>query len=134
MIEIGVLAGIGTGLLVVILRPWLPVPFTADHAVRALTSEVLWVVAALQPLAAIVFVLDGILIGAGDSRYLAMAMLAATAIYAVVLGSLAAAGTGLVLLWLAFAFWILLRAVGLLARFVTDRWVVLGTVSPGGQA
>lgn len=129
MIELGVLAGIGTGLAVVILRPWLPVLFTPDHAVRALTSEVLWVVAALQPLAAVVFVLDGILIGAGDARYLAAAMLVATLVYAVLLGGLAAAGTGLVMLWLAFGCWILLRAAGLVARYLTDRWVVLGTAT-----
>ncbi len=126
MLELGVLAGIGTGLLVVVLRPWLPVLFTADPAVRALTSEVLWVVAALQPLAAVVFVLDGVLIGAGDSRYLAVAMLAATLLYALLLGGLVAAGTGLVVLWLAFAVWIGLRAAGLVGRYVTDRWMVLG--------
>ncbi len=40
--------------------------------------EVLWIVAALQPVAAIVFVLDGVLIGAGDAGYLALAMLVAT--------------------------------------------------------
>ena len=40
--------------------------------------EVLWIVAALQPLAAVVFVLDGVLIGAGDAGYLALAMLVAT--------------------------------------------------------
>ena len=38
----------------------------------------LWIVAALQPLAAVVFVLDGVLIGAGDAGYLALAMLVAT--------------------------------------------------------
>lgn len=129
MLELGVLAGIGTGLLVVILRPWLPVPFTGDPAVRALTSEVLWVVAALQPLAAVVFVLDGVLIGAGDTRYLALAMVAATLVYGGLLGGLAAAGTGLVLLWLAFAVWILLRAAGLVGRYVTDRWVVPGAAA-----
>ena len=41
---------------------------------RTSPSQVLWIVAALQPLNAVVFVLDGILIGAGDARYLAAAM------------------------------------------------------------
>jgi len=39
---------------------------------------VLLIVAAMQPLNAVVFVLDGILIGAGDVTYLAVAMLVAT--------------------------------------------------------
>ena len=52
--------------------------FTNDAGVRHLVLEVLWIVAALQPLAAVVFVLDGVLIGAGDAGYLALAMLVAT--------------------------------------------------------
>ena len=49
-----------------------------DPQARALALDVLWVVAALQPLNAAVFVLDGVLIGAGDAPYLAAAMAAAS--------------------------------------------------------
>ena len=63
---------------VVVARPWLAGVFTDDPGVRHLALEVLWIVAAMQPVAAVVFVLDGVLIGAGDAGYLALAMLVAT--------------------------------------------------------
>ena len=47
--------------------------FTPDPDVRALLASVLVVGAVFQPVAGVVFALDGILIGAGDGRYLALA-------------------------------------------------------------
>src|SRR5690242_4071378 len=78
LLELGVVVGVLFGLAVVVLRPWLAGAFTNDAGVRHLVLEVLWIVAALQPVAAVVFVLDGVLIGAGDAGYLALAMLVAT--------------------------------------------------------
>ena len=49
----------------------IPVLFTRDAAVATMITGALWVVAAALPLAGYVFAWDGILIGAGDSRYLA---------------------------------------------------------------
>jgi Na+-driven multidrug efflux pump len=89
---------------------------------------VLWIVAALQPVAAAVFVLDGILIGAGDSRYLALAMVGATLVYLPAVAGVAAVGAGLLMLWAAFSLWVVARLVGLGARYATDRWVVTGAV------
>jgi len=128
MLELGIGAGIVIGLLVAAGRTWLVVPFTEDPAVRELTARVLWFVAALQPLAAVVFVLDGILIGAGDARYLAAAMLAASAVYGLALLALAHAGVGLVALWAGFSGWMVLRGLGLGLRYRTDGWVVTGTL------
>ena len=56
--------------------------FTGDAAVRDLLVPVLLVAALGQPVAGVVFVLDGVLIGAGDGRYLAWAGLLALAVYA----------------------------------------------------
>ncbi len=72
MLELGLVAGIVLGGLTALLRPVLVPLFTDSGAVEDLAEQVLWIVAALQPVAAAVFVLDGILIGAGDSRYLAL--------------------------------------------------------------
>lgn len=88
----------------------------------------LWFVAVLQPLAAAVFVFDGILIGAGDARYLAGAMVAASVVYAGLLAVAVPLGAGLLWLWAAFSVWIVLRWIGLYLRFRTDRWIVTGTV------
>jgi Na+-driven multidrug efflux pump len=96
--------------------------------VRDLTEQVLWFVALLQPVAAVVFVLDGILIGAGDTRYLALAMLLASAAYGLLLGVGIVADAGLLWLWAAFSCWVVFRWIGLHLRYRTDRWIVTGTV------
>ncbi len=130
MLELGVGAGLTLGLAIAVLRPWLVLPFTNDTAVRDQTEQILWIVAALQPVAAAVFIFDGILIGAGDARYLAGAMVVASAIYAIALVVLASTTITLVALWAAFAGWMVLRWLGLFLRFRTDRWAVLGAAAP----
>ena len=88
--------------------------FTNDPGVRHLTLEVLWIVAALQPVAAVVFVLDGVLIGAGDAGYLALAMLVATVgVYLPAALLVAVLDGGLLWLWGALALWMLARFVGM---------------------
>ena len=82
----------------------------------------------LQPIAAAVFVFDGILIGAGTRRYLAGAMLAASVVYLGLLAVAIASGAGLLWLWAAFSIWIVLRWLGLYLRFRSDHWIVTGTL------
>lgn len=130
MLEIGVAAGLGVGALVAITRPWLATAFTNDVHVRAQTEQILWFVAALQPIAAAVFIFDGILIGAGDARYLALAMVVASLAYGVLLAVLASLDVTLAWLWAAFTLWMLFRWFGLFARFRTDRWAVTGAIAP----
>jgi Na+-driven multidrug efflux pump len=81
--------------------------------------------------AAIVFVLDGVLIGAGDAGYLAIAMLVATvAVYLPVALVVAAVDAGLLWLWGAISLWMIARLVGMVARYRTDRWQVTGATRP----
>ena len=47
--------------------------FTGDAALAALIQPALIVLAVAQPVCGVVFVLDGVLIGAGDAKYLAIA-------------------------------------------------------------
>ena len=56
--------------------------FSPDPEVQTLVGQVLLVVAVITPLAGIVYVLDGVLIGAGDGRYLALAGVLALLAYA----------------------------------------------------
>jgi putative MATE family efflux protein len=127
MIELGVVAGVVLMFVVAIAAPWFPAVFSSDHAVQDLGAQVLVIVAILQPLAAVVFVLDGVLIGAGDQRYLALAMVVATfGVFAPVAIVVSAAGGGLLALWGAIAAWMVARAVGMVGRFATDKWEVLG--------
>jgi Na+-driven multidrug efflux pump len=88
---------------------------------------VLLVAALAQPLAGVVFVLDGVLIGAGDGSYLARAGLAVLMVFAPA-AWWAVAGPGtLVWLWVAFVVAFMGgRAVVLLARERTDAWMRTG--------
>jgi putative MATE family efflux protein len=128
MLELGIAAGVVLALLTAALRTVLVPLFTDSRAVADLAEQVLWFVIALQPVAAAVFVLDGILIGAGDSRYLALAMAAATALYLPAVAIVTASDGGLLMLWAAFSLWVVARLVGMGARFLTDRWLVTGAV------
>ena len=122
MLQLGVAAGIGLGGALALSRTALVIPFTNDAAVRAQAAQILWFVAALQPVAAIVFVFDGILIGAGDSRYLAAAMAIASVIYGGLLVALALTDPTLAWLWAAFCAWMVMRGYGLARRFRTNSW------------
>ncbi|MDQ1432797.1 MAG: hypothetical protein QOF40_3399, partial [Actinomycetota bacterium] len=127
----GLIVGVLFAVAVVALRPWLAGLFTDDPGVRHFTLQVLWIVAALQPLAATVFVLDGVLIGAGDAGYLAVAMLVATAgIYLPAALLVAALDGGLLWLWGALSLWMFARFVGMAARFRTSHWEVAGAALP----
>lgn len=127
MVEWGIVVGVGLGLALAVARPWLVPLFTDDAAVQALALDVLLIVALLQPVNAVVFVLDGVLIGAGDARYLALAMTVATvAVFApLALAVLALDGT-LLWLWAAISAWVVARLVGNAARFAGSRWQVAG--------
>jgi len=126
MVEWGVLAGTALGALVLALRPVLVPLFSDDPAVVHLARQVLWIVAVLQPLNAVVFVLDGVLIGAGDLRFLAGAMVAAFVLFlpaAVLAGT---AGGTLLWLWGAVTLLMVARLAGVAWRFAGTGWAVTG--------
>ncbi|MFV2171965.1 MATE family efflux transporter [Actinomadura sp. LOL_016] len=128
MVGWGIVCGVVFGVLILAVRPWLPGLFTGDGDVRDLLLASLLVVALLQPVAGVVFVLDGILIGAGDGAYLAGTTLVATLVF--LPAALAAywAGAGLVGLWLAIGLWMGTRMLTLGLRARGDRWMVTGAV------
>jgi Na+-driven multidrug efflux pump len=98
--------------------------FTGDAAIAALVQPALIVLAVAQPVCGVVFVLDGVLIGAGDARYLALAGVlnlvpfVPALVLVAVLHPPGAAG----LAWLAVAFF----GVYMLARLATLGWRVRG--------
>lgn len=122
--------GIVLGLLIAALHRVIPLGFSRDADVQAALAATLLVVAVGCPVAGIAFILDGILIGAGDARWLAWAQAAATLIYLPMVYAVWASGvqgvTGLVWLWIAFQGFMLARAVILYGRARGDRWLVLG--------
>jgi putative MATE family efflux protein len=134
MIAWGVGAGMLTAAGLGLVSPLLGRLFTADPAVHDMLWPVLLVAAASQPVAGLVFVLDGVLIGAGDGRYLAWGGLVVLALFApvalVVAASVTAGGTGLVWLWVVFGLVFMgTRAVVLLHRARGTAWMSTGATA-----
>ena len=127
MVRWGLVSGVVTGVLLAAASPVLGGLFTGDGDVRDLLAPVLLVAALGQPAAGVVFVLDGVLIGAGDGAYLARAGLVTLVVYAPAALLVAAGSGGLVLLWVAFAgVFMGARLVVLLHRARGDAWLVTG--------
>lgn len=131
MVRLGLFSGVATGVLLAAAAPVLGVLFTPDAEVRELLTQVLLVAAVFQPVCGVVFVLDGVLIGAGDGRYLAWAgvvvLLAFAPVALAAVHVVTAPAAGLLALWAAFGtVFIGGRAVALLHRARGDRWLVVG--------
>ncbi len=119
-------AGAVLGVLVVALRPLYDGWFSPDPAVQALLAGALVVAAVQQPVAGVVFALDGVLIGAGDGRYLAAAGVVALLAYVPLAALVVALDGGLAALWWAFGGFLLARLATLLLRWRGDAWLVTG--------
>ena len=132
MITWGAVYGVIFGLVVLIARPWLPGLFAVTPQVRGLLLGVLIIVAVQQPAAGVVFVLDGVLIGAGDQDYLAVTGLLNLAIFAVAAAAVVTSHGGLIALWLAFSAWLLSRLATLTLRARSSRWLITGAVRVSG--
>ncbi len=126
-------SGVVFGLLLLAVLPVLPPLFDAAPAVGHLMIEILLVAAAVQPVAGVVFVLDGVLIGAGDQDYLAVAGLISTLVFVIAAAVVVVTGSGLVSLWLALAAWLAARFVTLTWRAHGSRWLVTGPVRASSQ-
>ncbi|MFF5262560.1 MATE family efflux transporter [Actinomadura viridis] len=126
MIQWGVVCGVVFGIGILIVRPWLPALFTGDDQVRNLLLGSLVLVALMQPIAGVVFVLDGILIGAGDGPYLAVTSVIATVAFLPAALLAYGTGTGLVGLWLAIGLWMVTRLITLGLRARGEAWLVTG--------
>jgi len=128
MIAWGAGYGVVFGAVILAARPFLPSLFAAAPPVAGLLLDVLLVVALLQPVAGVVFVLDGVLIGAGDQDYLALAGLITAAVFGVAAALVHVRHGGLVALWLAFSVWVAARFVTLTLRVRGSAWLVTGAV------
>jgi putative MATE family efflux protein len=134
MVRWGVVAGAVTALLLAVASPVLGALFTDDPAVQDLLVPVLLVAALGQPIAGVVFVLEGVLIGAGDGAYLARGGLVTLAVYAPLALATGLLGAGLVWIWVTFsAVFMGARLVVLLHRARGDAWLVTGIGATSGR-
>ncbi|MEE1930000.1 MATE family efflux transporter [Streptomyces sp. TRM 70351] len=129
MVQWGIASGVVLGVLVLLARPLLLPLFTSDTAVHDALMPALLVVAVTQPVAGVVFVLDGVLMGAGDGPYLAGAMLVVLALFAPAALAVPALGGGLTALWWTVAgLMMTTRMATLWWRARSGRWLVTGAV------
>lgn len=126
MLQLGVVGGVAVGALLVALRPILPTIFSDDPAVVALAGFLLLWVAVLQPLNGAAFVLDGLLIGAGDMRFLAKAMVGALVVMTPAAAAVLALDLGIGWVWASVALLMAARVVPLSLRWRSGAWAVTG--------
>ncbi len=135
MIEWAVAAGAAFAVVMLALIDVLPHAFTSDPHVVDRATEIWPLFALMQPVNGAVFALDGILIGAGDTRFLMWGMLAASlgAFVPIALASLAF-DLGIVGVWVGLVSLIVVRLITCGLRFRSGRWAVTGAVRARGAA
>ena len=130
MVRWSIWFGLALTLLVIALHRVIPLGFSSDEDVRRALAAALIVVALAQPISGVAFILDGVLIGAGDARWLAVAQTVFLLAYLPMVLAVWASGVvgtaGLVWLWVAFTGFMLVRAAGLWWRARGDAWMVTG--------
>ncbi|MEU9782121.1 MATE family efflux transporter [Streptomyces phaeochromogenes] len=126
MVEWGIAVGIVLGGLVIVSRPLFLPLFTSDSVVHDTALPALLMVALSQPICGIVFVLDGVLMGAGDGPYLAWAMILTLAVFAPVALLVPVFGGGLTAVWGAMTLMMTVRMLTLWLRTRSGRWIVTG--------
>ncbi|MEV0480572.1 MATE family efflux transporter [Streptomyces sp. NPDC050508] len=126
MVQWGIAVGVVLGLLVIVSRPLFLPLFTSDSTVKDTALPALIMVALSQPICGVVFVLDGVLMGAGDGPYLAGAMLVTLAVFAPLALLVPTFGAGLTALWGAMTLMMTVRMLTLLLRARSGRWLVTG--------
>lgn len=128
--------GVVLGVIIAVLVPLWPRVFSNDSEVLAAAALALLVSAFFQPLAGVVFVFDGVLIGANDTWYLALAGLINLVVYIpalVLVWRFAPDGIlGLAWLWGCYCgVFFLARMATLGWRIRQDRWMKLDFAKPG---
>jgi putative MATE family efflux protein len=126
MIGWSVAAGTLFGVVLLALGGVIPHAFTSDRAVIERAHEIWPLFAAMMPLNGAVFALDGILIGAGDTRFLMWGMLAAAAVYIPVALLALHQGWGILGVWAGLVGLIVVRLLTCGGRFLGQRWALTG--------
>ncbi|MBI5104255.1 MAG: MATE family efflux transporter [Solirubrobacterales bacterium] len=108
----------------------IPRAFTGDEAVLAQADELWPLFALMQPVGALVFALDGILLGAGDTRYLASAMaFSALCVFVPVALLSLHFGWGVAGVWWGLNALMAARLLTIGTRFLGRRWIVVGATA-----
>ncbi|MFB9234375.1 MATE family efflux transporter [Plantactinospora siamensis] len=125
----GGLCGIVFALLIGAGAGVVPGWFSDDPQVREQTLAAWPWFVAMQPLAGVVFALDGVLIGAGDVRYLRnLTIVAALGGFLPAIWTAYALDLGLGGIWAGLTLFVMIRLAALLLRLRSGHWAVPGAV------
>lgn len=125
--RLGLLCGTVFGLIVLAGIDVLPRLFTDDSAVLAQARHAWPWFLVMQPLAGIVFAIDGILIGAGDLRYMRnLTLVAALGGFLPALWIAYAADAGIDGIWAGLTLFIVIRLVAGVGRLRGAHWSPVG--------
>jgi putative MATE family efflux protein len=125
MLELSLAAGVLIAAILGALVGVVPRAFSGDATVIDRAHAMWPLFCLLWPVAAVVFALDGILIGASDTRYLAGAMVVAFAVFA----PLVLVAQTIAAVWAALNALMVVRLATLGARFLRRRWALVGALS-----
>ncbi|GMR01971.1 MAG: MATE family efflux transporter [Acidimicrobiia bacterium] len=130
LLALGLVMGILLGVGLAVIEPFLAGIFAAEPAVASDLETIIWFIIVLQPLTALVYVWDGIGVGASAFRFMAVAMVAATAVTVV---SLMMFGDTLVGVWVSVAVLVLSRLVAFAGWHRWGPFSHARDPSPGSQ-
>ncbi|WNV89785.1 MATE family efflux transporter [Umezawaea sp. Da 62-37] len=125
----GLVFGVVLGIVFASVAGVLPRVFTTDAGVLAEIPHAWWFFVALQPIAGVVFALDGVLLGAGDTAFLRTAtLLSAVVGFLPMVWASLAFDWGLVGIWTGLSAFMVLRLISVLLRTRSEGWSVVGAV------
>jgi putative MATE family efflux protein len=107
----------------------LPQVFTSDASLLGEIPQAWWFFVALQPIAGVVFALDGVLLGAGDAAFLRNAtLISAGAGFLPLIWASLGFGWGLAGIWTGLSLFMVFRLAAVVVRWRSGRWAVVGAV------
>lgn len=124
--------GVGLGTIILLTASFAPRIFTSQQSVQDAALWSIILVALISPIAAVLFVLDGILMGAGDGVYLAKAQITLLLVFLIGFGVIHAAHDALashppteqlLICWGLYCIILTLRTMLLFQRSRTDTWM-----------
>ncbi|WP_019815864.1 MATE family efflux transporter [Saccharomonospora saliphila] len=125
----GLILGCVLGVVFAAVSQVLPKAFTTDPGVLSTIPQAWWFFVALQPVAGVVFALDGVLLGAGDATFLRNATMGSAVLgYLPLIWVSLAVGWGLTGIWTGLTLFMVLRLAFVVARWRSGRWAVEGAV------